>query len=68
MPGRCSVASKVFPLRASELERQAWQRAADGCGLSFNAWARRALNQQADLDEALAREASRDEGADREGR
>lgn len=56
------MASKVYPLRASEFERRRWQVAADGHGLSFNAWVRRALNSQAELDEALAREAERVEG------
>jgi predicted HicB family RNase H-like nuclease len=48
--------SKVFPLRASETERHNWQLAADGNGISFNAWARRSLNEQAALDEALKRQ------------
>lgn len=49
----CSMSSKVFPLRASEAERQRWQQCADLRGLSFNAWARQMLNEAAALDEAV---------------
>lgn len=58
---RCSrsltVPSKVFPIRATEAERAGWQLAAEGAALSFNAWARRSLNEQAEMERALAREA-----------
>lgn len=49
------MASKVFPLRASPEERAAWQEAAVLGGLSFNAWARRALNEQAEHERVLRR-------------
>jgi hypothetical protein len=49
------VASKVFPLRASEEERAEWQAAADAVGLSFNGWARRSLNEQVGFERALVR-------------
>lgn len=57
MRGGCSMASKVFPIRASEEERQRWGAAAERAGLSFNAWARRALNDRAQLDESLVAQA-----------
>lgn len=57
--------SKVFPLRASEEERAKWQRSAEAQGISFNAWARRALNEQAALEAALRRQEERD-GLDRD--
>lgn len=53
------MASKVIPLRASEDERGRWGAVAEGEGLSFNAWARRALNHAAELGVALAAERER---------
>lgn len=49
------MASGVYPVRASEDEKDRWQKAADAAGLSFNAWARRTLNGQVDLEKALIR-------------
>lgn len=43
-------------MKASEEERDRWKGVAASAGLSFNAWARRALNEQADLDQADERE------------
>lgn len=56
MRGICSMASRVFPLRASDVERKRWQARADAAGRSFNRWARDALNRVAELEEALGRE------------
>lgn len=52
------MASKVFPIRAAAEERARWQAAADRAGLSFNAWARRSLNDQAELDAAVEAESA----------
>lgn len=53
--------SVVKAFRASPAEFALWREGAALRGLSFNAWARRALNEQADLDRALAREEEPDE-------
>lgn len=47
------MASTVTALRASDGELETWKLLAAELGLSFNGWARRALNEQADLDRAL---------------
>lgn len=52
--------TKVYPLRASPVERARWQSVADAAGLSFNAWLRRSLNAAAELEEALRRQEVRD--------
>lgn len=53
------MATKVFPLRATEGERQKWGRCAELAGESFNAWARRELNESTNtaLAEVEEREA-----------
>lgn len=56
------MASRVFGVRASELEREAWRLAASRSGLSLNAWVRRALTQAAELEAALARQEEGDVG------
>lgn len=58
------MASTVTALRAADTEIETWKGVAVELGLSFNGWARRALNEQADLDRALLleREAGLDEG------
>ena len=45
---------------ASEEEWERWEKAATGT--TRNAWIRRALNSQAELDEALARVEAQDSG------
>lgn len=55
------MASIVGAVRASDGEWARWRSCA--AADSLNGWIRRALNSQAELDEALAREAGRDEGA-----
>jgi hypothetical protein len=47
--------SKVYPIRAGEDDRAKWQECADRAGLSFNAWAVKALNSETDLEQALER-------------
>lgn len=47
------MASVVTALRASDIEIEVWKGIAADLGLSLNGWARRALNEQADLDRAL---------------
>lgn len=54
-----ATALKTVRARVEEWER--WRLAAGS--EPFNRWIRRALNSQAELDEALAREAARDEGS-----
>lgn len=49
------MASRIYSLRATEQERTRWEKAAQLSNLTYNAWARRALNSQAELDEALSR-------------
>lgn len=53
--------SVVKAFRAWPAEFEAWRVAAASKGLSFNAWAREALNEQAELHAALAREEECDE-------
>lgn len=50
------MASVVRGLRADEAEFALWQALAARLGLPFNRWARRALNDQLELDESLLRE------------
>lgn len=50
------MASTVSALRASEGEFETWKGVAERLGEPFNRWARRALNEQADLDLALLTE------------
>jgi hypothetical protein len=50
------VHSVVKALRAFDREFDLWKRIAALRGLSFNAWARKSLNDQAALDEVLLRE------------
>ena len=40
----------VIPIRGSEEEYARWKQAAELAGFKFSAWARRSLNDQADLD------------------
>lgn len=49
--------STVKAVRASAGEWASWRAAAVAQGLSLNAWIRVALRDQAELDEALGREA-----------
>ena len=39
--------SRTVGIRATDDERAAWQRAAEGSGISLTDWARRSLNQVA---------------------
>lgn len=57
------MSSQVVALRAADTEIETWKLLAAELGLSFNGWARRALNEQADLDRALLleREATEEE-------
>lgn len=50
------MSSQVGSLRADDSRFAAWRAMADRLGLSFNAWATRALDEQRDLDEALVKE------------
>lgn len=58
------MASVTPTLRADDREVATWRRIAESVGDSFNAWARRSLNEQAALDEALLREAEDGRRAD----
>lgn len=48
--------SKIYPIRADESDRARWQECADRAGLSFNAWAVKALNSEVGLVMALERD------------
>ena len=48
--------TRVWCVRASFAEREVWGRAAAEAGLSFNAWARRALKEAAELEASIALE------------
>jgi hypothetical protein len=43
---------KVIPIKASPEDHEAWKRSAEIEGMSFSAWARRALNEQAAMARA----------------
>jgi hypothetical protein len=51
--------SVVRAFRASTQEFDQWRSAAERMGMSFNAWARRALNEQSKLEDAIRREEER---------
>lgn len=59
------MTSVVRSVRARSEEWSLWSAVAARLGVTLNAWARRALNDQAELDLALLREA---EAAAAEGR
>jgi len=53
--------SQVKTLRADEQDWLRWRKSAEREGLSLNAWATRALNHVATIEEALARQKEMDE-------
>jgi hypothetical protein len=60
-PGPCQrrgmpMPSLVLSVRSSEAERDHWADAASAQGLDLSAWARRALNEAADLEAVLRRQ------------
>lgn len=52
---------KIPGVRCSEAEYAAWKAVAAALGLPFNRWARRALNDQLELDRALLAEREAEE-------
>lgn len=50
-------------IRATDVEFAEWRAVAVSQGMTFNAWARRALNEQAALDRALLAEREEAEAA-----
>jgi hypothetical protein len=54
---------ETLNLKPSPAEKARWREAAAAAGLALHAWARRALNETAGLEEALRREQERADAA-----
>jgi len=48
--------TSVVSIRVSDEERERWEASASGNDIAFTVWAKRALNEQADLDAVLMRQ------------